>query len=149
MKKDHSVFFKIMGLSETKGTTNIKSEYPDIEMIACLNKKKYIESESSNKSMCQSVVEVQNKQITPKLINMNQQKRAEYPKMSRKKIEGVHEAESQKSFEPIFGEHWKNKYRTQKNKYPKKLSKEIKSFEGREVKDIFLKNRKGSISSSK
>ena len=72
---------------------NLKSEHPDIEMIACVGKKKSIEMENS-KSQCSSSIERQNsvppqlnRQLTPKIVNLLQQPKGQYPKMSNKKIE--------------------------------------------------------------
>lgn len=41
MKGQSSILLKIFGLRQAKGTLNLKSEHPDIEMVACLQKKKH------------------------------------------------------------------------------------------------------------
>lgn len=75
MKKKKSIFFRIVGLREGKGTLNLKSEHPDIEMIACLQKKKYshLEISKSNNKKSTSINEVGvqvNRQINPNSLQL-------------------------------------------------------------------------------
>ena len=46
--KSNSIFFRIMGLGEAKGSLNMKNPHPNIEMVACLDKKKSCQLKMSN-----------------------------------------------------------------------------------------------------
>lgn len=70
IKKKKSIPLQNRRPREGKGTLNLKSEHPDIEMIACLQKKKYshLEISKSNNKKSTSINEVGvqvNRQINP------------------------------------------------------------------------------------
>ena len=76
--KSNSIFFRVMGLGEAKGSVTLKNAHPDIEMVACLDKKKSCQLKMSSTEETEhnsSVTAQVNK--TPKLINLLQGKKGQ------------------------------------------------------------------------